>query len=52
MYKYTAGCTLSYEKAKQNLSKARELGFEGAFVIAFKGKERVELSEAIRLEKK
>lgn len=52
LYKYSAGCTKSYENAKKNLARARELGFDGAFVIAFQGKERVELSEAIRLEKK
>lgn len=52
LYKYSAGCTKSYENAKKNLGRARELGFDGAFVIAFQGKDRVELSEAIRLEKK
>ncbi|NQY68158.1 MAG: N-acetylmuramoyl-L-alanine amidase [Flavobacteriales bacterium] len=40
-------------KAAVNLQNhAREVGFKGAFVVAFLGQERIDLSEAIELSKK
>ncbi|HTA27914.1 MAG TPA: N-acetylmuramoyl-L-alanine amidase, partial [Bacteroidia bacterium] len=41
MYKYTAGHYYSMDDATKLQTKLRERGFAGAFVIAFKGKNRV-----------
>ncbi len=41
MYKYTAGHYYSMDDATKLQTKLRERGFTGAFVIAFKGKNRV-----------
>lgn len=47
-YKYYLGKTKSYSKAKSYLSKAKKKGYKSAFIAAFKGKELVPLSEAIK----
>lgn len=52
VYKYLAGSTSSYEKAKDYQRILREQGFEGAFVVAFENGNRIELSKAIELTSK
>lgn len=49
MYKYTTEYTTSYDNAKKNQIKIREMGYPGAFIVAFKGEERLDLQTAIRL---
>lgn len=49
-YKYVAGATDTYAEAKENLKLLKEIGFKGAFIVAFKGKDRIHLSEALSLE--
>jgi N-acetylmuramoyl-L-alanine amidase len=49
-YKYTAGCSDTYLEAKENLKILNEMGFKGAFIVAFKGDERIPLTEALSLE--
>ncbi|MFM7310165.1 MAG: N-acetylmuramoyl-L-alanine amidase [Flavobacteriales bacterium] len=52
VYKYLAGSTSIYEKAKDYQRILREQGFDGAFVVAFENGERIELSKAIELTSK
>lgn len=47
LFKYTVGRTNEYKTAKQMKKMLKENGFEGAFVIAFDGEQRIELHEAI-----
>jgi len=47
MYKYTAGASNDYKKAKKNQDLLREHGFTGAFMIAVKDGERIDLREAL-----
>lgn len=49
-YKYTAGCSDTYQEAKENLKVLSDLGFKGAFIVAFNGEDRIPLSEALSLE--
>lgn len=49
-YKYTVGSENSYESAKELLADVKEQGYAGAFIVAFKGEERImDLQEAITL---
>jgi N-acetylmuramoyl-L-alanine amidase len=50
-YKYLAGCTNIFKEAKELQSKLRDLGYKDAFVVAFDGDQRIELSKAIALTK-
>ncbi len=50
-YKYTYGATGDYQEALELREKAKEY-FEGAFIVAFKGEQKVPLSEAIKEYKK
>jgi len=47
-YKYYLGNTTNYETAKELLKKAKQKGYSSAFIAAFKGVERISLSEAIK----
>ena len=47
-YKYYLGNTESYNTAKKLLKKAKKAGYTSSFIAAFKGDERVPLSEAIK----
>ena len=47
LYKYTAGANTDYEKAKKNQKALRDHGFSGAFIVAIKNGERLDLSEAL-----
>lgn len=51
LFKYAVGCTSEYEEAKKMQLVLRENGFDGAFVIAFKDNERIQLHEAISANK-
>lgn len=46
LYKYTAGNTQDFEEITKLQSELRNLGFQGAFVVAFKDGERIKVSEA------
>ncbi len=52
LFKYTTGRCSNYESAKKLQSEIRTLGYEGAFIVAFNGNEKINLKEAIRIEKK
>ncbi|MFT5149657.1 MAG: N-acetylmuramoyl-L-alanine amidase [Glaciecola sp.] len=47
LYKYTCGNEKSYKKAKSMMSKIKEKNYPGAFIVAFKGGERIDLADAI-----
>ena len=46
LYKYTVGNTADFEEITKLQSELRDLGFKGAFVVAFKDGERIKVSEA------
>lgn len=46
LYKYTVGATNDFEEITKLQADLRNLGFKGAFVVAFKDGERVKVSEA------
>lgn len=46
LYKYTIGSTQDFEEITKLQAELRDLGFKGAFVIAFKDGERIKVSEA------
>jgi len=48
-YKYTYGRYSNYSDAQKAAIEMRRLGFEGAFVIAFKEGHRIDINEARRL---
>ena len=50
-YKYTYGATTDYQEAIKIRNKIKE-DFEGAFIVAFKNGQKMELSEAISEYKK
>ena len=50
-YKYTYGATTDYQEAIKTRNKIKE-DFEGAFIVAFKNGQKMELSEAISEYKK
>ena len=52
LYKYTVGNTQDFEEITKLQSDLRNLGFQGAFVVAFKDGERIKVSEARELLKK
>lgn len=43
MYKYLTGNFISLEDANREKSKMRNLGFKGAFVVAYEGDDRINL---------
>lgn len=49
MFRYTVGSEPSLDAARKVQDRCRELGFDGAFIVAFKGSERIDLQEAIKL---
>ena len=46
LYKYTVGSTADFEEITKLQAELRNLGFQGAFVVAFKNGERIKVSEA------
>ena len=49
LFKYTVGNEESLEKARAVQKICREKGFEGAFIVAFRNGERIDLQEAVKL---
>jgi N-acetylmuramoyl-L-alanine amidase len=49
LYKYMYGNTASYDEVKQNLVEAKEKGFAGAYIIAYKDGIKINLQEALKL---
>ena len=49
LYRYLVGNEATLEDARDRQQKCRELGFEGAFIVAFKDGERIDLQEAVKL---
>lgn len=45
LYKYVTGSSSTYEEAAANRDKLRAMGYEGAFVVAYKSGSRAKLSE-------
>lgn len=52
LYKYTTGMSSNYEIAKVLQAEIKDLGYEDAFIIAFNGNKRLDLREALGMEKK
>ncbi len=51
LYKYAVGDTQDFEEITKLQAKLRSLGFQGAFVVAFKDGERIKVSDARELIK-
>lgn len=49
LYKYTVGNEATLEDARNVQKLCRDKGFDGAFIVAFKGGERIDLQEAVKL---
>jgi len=47
-YKYYLGSTSNYTKIKELQIKAIEKGYKSAFIVAFKGKERISINELLK----
>lgn len=45
--KYFYGATPDYDKARQFLAEAKEKGYTGAFVVAYKGGKKITIQEAL-----
>ncbi len=50
-YKYLVGKTSSLELAKKNQDILEQLGFKGAFIVAFEGTERITIKDALNKQK-
>lgn len=49
MFRYTVGDEPSLAKARELQQQCRDKGFEGAFIVAYKDGERIDLQEALKL---
>ncbi|MGB0891699.1 MAG: N-acetylmuramoyl-L-alanine amidase family protein [Flavobacteriaceae bacterium] len=49
-YKYYYGNTSNYNQAKKALLKAKQKGYTSAFIVAFKGVEKISVSKALKLQ--
>ena len=49
-YKYYYGNTSDYKEIKKSLIKAKKKGYSSAFVVAFKGNEKISISKALKLQ--
>lgn len=49
LFRYTVGNEATLEAARTVQQRCRDLGFDGAFIVAFKGSERMDLQEAVKL---
>lgn len=47
-YKYYLGSTSDYNRIKEIKDKAIEKGYQSAFIVAFKGKERISIKELLK----
>jgi N-acetylmuramoyl-L-alanine amidase len=52
VHKYTVGNTGSYEEAERVEERVKESGYPGAFIIAFKDGERIDMERAMELAKR
>jgi N-acetylmuramoyl-L-alanine amidase len=48
-FKYTLGNEATLEEARKVQKLCRDKGYDGAFIVAFKGGERIDLAEAVKL---
>jgi len=49
LFKYTVGDEASLEGARVVQKRCKDKGFDGAFIVAFKDGERIDLQEAVKL---
>ncbi|MEX1131971.1 MAG: N-acetylmuramoyl-L-alanine amidase, partial [Flavobacteriales bacterium] len=49
LFRYTVGNEATLDAARSVQQRCRDLGFDGAFIVAFKGSERIDLQEAVKL---
>jgi N-acetylmuramoyl-L-alanine amidase len=49
LYKYTVGDEPTLEDARKLQQQCKDKGYDGAFIVAFKGGERIDLQEAVKL---
>lgn len=49
LFRYTVGNEATLAGARQLQQTCRDKGFDGAFIVAFKGGERIDLQEAVKL---
>ncbi|MBL0126112.1 MAG: N-acetylmuramoyl-L-alanine amidase [Flavobacteriales bacterium] len=49
LYKYTVGSEPTLDEARVIQKQCREKGFDGAFIVAFRNGERIDLQEAVNL---
>ena len=49
-YKYYYGNTSNYKDVKKSLSKAKVKGYTSAFIVAFKGNDKISVSKALKLQ--
>lgn len=49
LFRYTVGNESTLDAARAMQQRCRDLGFDGAFIVAFKGSERIDLQEAVKL---
>lgn len=49
LFKYTVGNVTEFDKARELQKQCKEKGFSGAFVVAYKDGERMDLQEAVNL---
>lgn len=51
LFKYTVGSETTLEGARKVQQQCRDKGFDGAFIVAFRNGERIDLQEALNLAK-
>jgi N-acetylmuramoyl-L-alanine amidase len=49
LFKYTVGDAASLEEAREVQKRCKDKGYDGAFIVAFKGEDRIDLQEAVKL---
>jgi N-acetylmuramoyl-L-alanine amidase len=49
LYKYTVGNEPDLDAARRRQQECKDKGFAGAFIVAFKDGERIDLQEAVKL---
>ncbi|MCB0765407.1 MAG: N-acetylmuramoyl-L-alanine amidase, partial [Flavobacteriales bacterium] len=49
LYRYTYGNATSLADARALQQECRDKGFDGAFIVAYQGTERIDLQEALKL---
>lgn len=50
LYKYYYGYTENYETAKKHLKEVKKKGYSSAFLVAFKGGEKISVDEALKMD--